>query len=265
MQITYKEHVIQFKKGTSVKELLKDEITRKRKEVIACKFNNEIKSLDYKLEKDGRLELIPLTHKDGMRVYTRGIIYIVSKAFKEVFPEVKITVNYQLYNSMFCNIYNVAITDEVIKKVDKRAREIIEKDLKIEKRYMTREEAERFYEQNDTLMGKLQLDAKDKEEITLYYCEDYYNYFFGVMPVSTGIIKNFEIIKYDDGILIRYPNEKHPNQLIEFQETPKLYNTLKEYDELHKILKIDTIYKLNKKVEEDKIKEYILLDEALLE
>lgn len=265
MQIIYKDNVIQLKKGTSVKELLKNEITRKRDRVIACRFNNEIKSLDYKLNNDGKLDLVYLTDKDGMRIYMRGIIYIMSKAFKELFPEVLITVNYQLYNSMFCNIYNIDITDEVIEKVNKKAREIIEKDLKIEKRYMTREEAKEFYNNNNTLIGKLQLDIEEKEEITLYYCEDYYNYFFGVMPISTGIIKHFEIMKYDDGVLVRYPSEKHPNELIEFKETPKLYNTLKEYDELHKILKIDTIYKLNKIVEENKIKEYILLDEALHE
>ena len=122
MQITYKDHVIQFKKGTRDSELIKNEITKYRDSVIACKFNHEIKSLDDKLEKDGTLELIPLTNKDGMRIYMRGIIYIISKAFKELFPEVKITVNYQLNNSMFCNIYYSEITDEIIKKVYKRAR-----------------------------------------------------------------------------------------------------------------------------------------------
>ncbi len=265
MQIMYKSNKMQIEEGTRVKDALEEEIKKQKDNVIACKFNNEVKSLDYRLNKDGDIELVYLTDKDGMRVYMRGIIYIVSKAFKELFPKCLITVNYQLYNSMFCNIYNLEITDEVIKKVDSKAREIIEKDLSIEKRSMTRQEAEEFYKKNDTLMGKLQLDMEEKEEVTLYYCEDYFNYFFGVMPISTGIIKNFEIIKYDDGILIRYPNEKHPEKLVEFKETPKLYNTLKEYDDLHKILKIDTIYKLNKVVDENKIKDYILLDEALHE
>ena len=260
MQIMYKSNKLQIEEGTRVKDALEEEIKKQKDNVIACKFNNEVKSLDYRLNKDGDIELVYLTDKDGMRVYMRGIIYIVSKAFKELFPKCLITVNYQLYNSMFCNIYNLEITDEVIKKVDSKAREIIEKDLSIEKRSMTRQEAEEFYKKNDTLMGKLQLDMEAKEEVTLYYCEDYFNYFFGVMPISTGIIKNFE-----DGILIRYPNEKHPEKLVEFKETPKLYNTLKEYDDLHKILKIDTIYKLNKVVDENKIKDYILLDEALHE
>lgn len=265
MQIDYKGIIIDVKKGTQVKDLLHKEINTNRDDIIACKFNNEVKRLSYKIEKNGNLDLIYLTDKDGMRVYKRGLIYIISKAFNELFPEALITINYQLYNSMFFNVYNLKITDEVIERVDRRAREIIEKDLPIEKRCMSKEEAKGFYEKNNTLKGRLQLDIKEKKEVTLYYCEDYFNYFYGVLPISTGLIKNFEIIKYDDGVLIRYPDEKNPNKLIDFKETPKLYNTLKEYENVHKILEIDTLYKLNKIIETDRIKEYILLDEALHE
>lgn len=265
MQIDYKGIIIDVKKGTQVKDLLHKEINTNRDDIIACKFNNEVKRLSYKIEKNGNLDLIYLTDKDGMRVYKRGLIYIISKAFNELFPEALLTINYQLYNSMFFNVYNLEVTDEVMEKVDRRAREIIEKDLPIEKRCMSKEEAKGFYEKNNTLKGRLQLDIKEKKEVTLYYCEDYFNYFYGVLPISTGLIKNFEIIKYDDGVLIRYPDEKNPNKLIDFKETPKLYNTLKEYENVHKILGIDTLYKLNKIIETDRIKEYILLDEALHE
>ena len=265
MQIDYKGIIIDVKEGTQVKDLLHKEINTNRDDIIACKFNNEVKRLSYKIEKNGNLDLIYLTDKDGMRVYKRGLIYIISKAFNELFPEALLTINYQLYNSMFFNVYNLEVTDEVIEKVYRRVREIIEKNLPIEKRFMSKEDAREFYEQNNTLKGRLQLDIEEKKEVTLYYCEDYFNYFYGVLPISTGIIKNFEIVKYDDGVLIRYPDEKNPNKLIEFKETPKLYNTLKEYENVHKILEIDTLYKLNKIIETDRIKEYILLDEALHE
>lgn len=265
MQIDYKGIIIDVKEGTQVKDLLHKEINTNRDDIIACKFENEVKSLSYKIEKNGTIDLIYLTDKDGMRVYKRGLIYIISKAFNELFPEALLTINYQLYNSMFFNVYNLEVTDEVIEKVDRRVREIIEKNLPIEKRFMSKEDAREFYEQNNTLKGRLQLDIEEKKEVTLYYCEDYFNYFYGVLPISTGIIKNFEIVKYDDGVLIRYPDEKNPNKLIEFKETPKLYNTLKEYENVHKILEIDTLYKLNKIIETDRIKEYILLDEALHE
>ena len=265
MQIDYKNIIIDVKNGTTVRELLKDEIQKAKCKVIACKFNNEIKSLNYKIESNGKLELIDLEDKDGMRVYQRGLVYLISKAFNEVYPGALMTINYQLSNAMFCTVDNLEITQEVIKNVDKRVKEIIEKDLPIEKRFMTKEEAIKFYEKEKTLKGKLQLDLEGKKEVTLYYCENYYNYFYGVLPITTGFVESYEISKYHNGFLIRYPNKENPYQLSEFNDTPKLFQTLEEYENVHKILNINTLYKLNKIIKEGKIEEYILLDEALHE
>jgi len=265
MQVSYKDIIIDVKEGTKVIDLLNKEIINSDVKVIACKFNNEIKGLNFKIKKNGSLELIDLKHKDGMRVYKRGLIYVIDKAFKEVCPEALITVNYQLYDSMFCDVDNLEVTDEIIKKVSKRAKSIIEANLPITRHTMTKEEASEFYKKEKTLKGKLQLDLEQKEVVTLYYCEDYYNYFYGVLPISTGYTPVFEIRKYKNGFLIRYPGRKNPYKLTEFKETPKLFNTLEEYDEVHKILNVNTLYKLNTIVKENKVKEYILLDEALHE
>ncbi len=265
MQIIYKDTIIDVKKDTKVSELFKEEISKSNNEIIACRFNNEIKSLNYKIESDGTIELIDITKKDGMRVYQRGLIYIVSKAFHDIYPEALITINYQLYHSMFCELDNMNITEEMIEKVNNRIIEIIEKDLPIERKIMTKEEAEIFYEKEKTLKGRLQLELKQKKEITLYCCEDYYNYFYGVMPISTGCIKQYELKKYEDGFLVRYPSRKNPYSLGEFIESPKLFKTLEEYDDVHKVLNINTLYKLNKKVKQGNIRDYILMDEALHE
>ena len=265
MQVNYKDIIIDVNEGTKVIELLNKEILNAEEKVIACKFNNEVKSLNYKIKKNGHLELIDLKQKDGMRIYKRGLIYVIDKAFKEVCPEALITVNYQLYDSMFCNVDNLEITDEIIKKVDEKAKSIIDANLPIIRKTMTKEEAIEFYEKEKTLKGKLQLDLEQKEEVTLYHCENYYNYFYGVLPISTGYTPVYEIRKYKNGFLIRYPSRKNPNKLTEFKETPKLFSTLEEYDKVHKILNVNTLYKLNTIVKENRIKEYILLDEALHE
>lgn len=265
MQIIYKDIIIDVKESTPVNELLKDEIQKAKCKVIACKFNNEIKSLNYKIKSDGKLELIDLEHKDGMRIYRRGLVYIISKAVCETYPGALMTINYQLSNAMFCTVDNLKITNEVIKNVNNRVKEIINSNLPIEKRFMTKEEAIKFYDKENTLKGKLQLDLKQKKEVTLYYCEDYYNYFYGVLPISTNFVEAYEISKYDDGILIRYPSKENPYQLSEFKDTPKLFATLEEYQELHKVLNVNTLYKLNKIVEKGAIEEYVLLDEALHE
>ena len=265
MQIEYNNTIIDVKKGTKVVDLFKQEIEKRNNEIIACKFNNEVKSLNYEINTDGKVELIDITDKDGMRIYQRGLIYIISKAFSELYPKALLTIDYQLYHSMLCEIDNFELTEEMIKKVKIKVKEIIGKDLPITKKIMTKKEAEEFYKKEKTLKGKLQLDLEEKKEVTLYYCEEYYNYFYGVMPISTGCIKEFDILKYKHGFLIRYPSRKNPYELKKFIECPKLLETLDEYDDVHKILKVDTLYKLNQTIKSNKIKDYILLDEALHE
>jgi uridine kinase len=263
MQVIYKDNIIDVRKGTKICDLLTDEILKTN--AIACKFNNEVKRLDYEINIDGKIELIDITDKDGIRIYRRGLIYIIGKAFDELYKGSEITVNFQLSNSLLCEVENMEVTDEMIEKVNARVKEIIEQNLDIETIVMNREQAEKFFEKEKTLKGKLQLDVKEREKIIMYYCGDYYNYFYGVLPIKTGYINVYEILKYHGGFLVRYPNRKEPNVLQEFEENEKLLSTLQEYDDLHKVLNIHTTYRLNKMVRDDKIKKYILLDEALHE
>lgn len=265
MQVKYKDIIIDVKKGTKVNELLKKYIEEDELKPIACRFNNEVKRLDMPIETDGEIELIDITNKDGIRVYRRGLIFIVCMAFKELFPKAKLTIEYQLYHSMFCTVENAEITDDVLKQVQNKVDEIIAKNIPIIKNVMTREEAMEFYKNTDDLRGEAQLELSSREIVTLYYCNNYYNYLYGVMPLSTGCISKYELQKYDTGFLIRYPSRKTPEKVPELKDTNKLYNALKENDQTHKILEINTLHKLNNIVRQGNIKEYILLDEALHE
>ena len=215
MQIFYKNKntIIDVKNDLKVANIFKKEIEESNNEIIACKFNNEVKELSFKIPSSGTIELIDITDKDGMRVYQRGLIYIVAKAFHDIYPKALLTINYQLYHSMLCEVDNLEITGEMVDKVDKRVKEIIAKNLPIERRTMYKEEAIEFYAKEKTLKGKLQLDIEEKKQVTLYYCEDYYNYFYGVMPISTGYMKVFDIIKYKNGFLLRYPSKENPQKI----------------------------------------------------
>ena len=265
MIVQYKGKKLDIKKGTKVLDIIKQDMKDAKLPIIACKCNNEVKNLDYEIQEDTVLEIIDYTDKEGKRIYVRGIMYIMSKALSETYPNALLTVNYQLSNSMFCELDNMEITDEIINNIKIKMQEIIDKDLPIKEVLMTPEEAEKFYEKEKTLKGIVQMDSKYKENISLYFCEEYYNYFFGVMPISTGYTKIFDIVKYRDGFLVRYPSKENPDSLPAHQENKKLVTILDEYEDIHKILGINTIYKLNKQTKKDNAKDCILLDEALHE
>ena len=235
------------------------------KKIIACKCNNEVKPLDYEINEGDQVEILDVTSKDGLMVYIRGALFIMAKAFHELYPDAQVIVNFQLSNSMFCELDNMELTDEMIEKVRSRMQEIVEKDLPITKKELEKEEAKTFFEKENTLRGILQLGNEEKETVTLYFCEDYYNYFYGVMPISTGFIDVLDIKKYKTGFLVRYPNRSNPQELGEFIESKKFLSTLKEYDDINSLMNVKTIYHVNCRVEKDGGKDLILTSEALLE
>ena len=251
-----------------VLEKYENEINKAKEEgrtIIACLCNNEVKTLEYDLKEKDDIKLLDTSSKDGHRIYVRGILYIMAKALDELYPRALLSVNYQLSSSMFCKIDNMEVTESMVQNIKQKMQEIINKNLEIKKVIMNKEEAEDFYSKAKTLKGIAQIDNKQKESVSLYYCEEYFNYFFGVMPVTTGYTKLFDIVKYKDGFLVRYPAKENPNELPEFRDNKKLLSTLEEYEDIHRILKVDTLYKLNKEIKDGKARDLILLSEALHE
>lgn len=248
----------------TVAELFEKE-TSKDSMIIACNCNNEIKSINYIPKENDKIDLIDITTRDGRRTYIRGLLFIMSKAFHECYPDALLSVNYQLTNSMYCEIDNMEMTSEMVEKITEKMGEIIQKDLPIKKVEMTKEEAAKFYEKEKTLRGILQLTTEQKEGVSLYFCEEYYNYFYGVMPISTGYIKNFKICKYNEGFLLFYPSKENPNTVEAKMDRQKLSATLEEYADIHKVLNINTVYKLNKKIKEGNAEDVVLLAESLHE
>lgn len=261
MRVTYEEKIFELNKPMKVNELLKDSITDKH---IACICNNQVHALDYEVREDAKIELIDSSSKEGRGVYIRGIMFIMGKAFADVYPKALLTVNYQLHNSMFCQIDNMEITEEMIAKVKKRMQEIINLNLPITKTVMTVDEAKAFYMHSKNPNGRFQINNHAKQ-VSLYFCEDYYNYLYGTMPLSTGMTPYFDIEVYKDGYLVRYPDRTAPYQMSQYKETKKLLATFDEYEDIYKLLNVNTVHKLNKKVEDGEINDFILLSEALHE
>ncbi len=248
-----------------ISEILKEQIEKSEYPVVGAKYNNEYKNLDDVVNPDGNIELIDINSKEGMKIYRRTLTYIMGMAFWYTYPHAHITVDYQLSNAMYCTINNMEVTIEILENVKAKMREIIDQNLKIEKRTMTREEAEKFFEENHTSKGRLQLDSEEKQEINMCFCADYFNYLYETIATHTGATQIFDLQKYSDGFLLRYPSTKNVRKLPEFKETKKLLWALQEYETIYKVLNVGTVFKLNKTVKENKIRDLILLSEALHE
>lgn len=248
-----------------ISEILKEQIEKSEYPVVGAKYNNEYKNLDALVNPEGKIELIDINSKEGMKIYRRTLTYIMGMAFYYTYPQAKITVDYQLSNAMYCTIDNMEVTDEMLQNVKNKMREIISRNLKIEKKTMTREEAEKFFEENNTSKGRLQLDLEENPKINMCFCEDYFNYIYETIATHTGDTPIFDLQKYSHGFLLRYPSSNNVRVLPEYKETKKLLWALQEYETIYKVLNVGTVYRLNQTVKENKIRDLILLSEALHE
>lgn len=265
MKIRYHEKELEVEKGKTIYEILKDEIENSKYTVVGAIYNNEYTILDRKITEDGEIELLNTSTKEGMRTYRRTLVYIFAMALKRIFPDYSATVNYQMANAIYCDLGEVEVTDEIIKKLNVEMENIVKSDLPIKQVTMNREEAEEFFEKNNTKRGYLQFELKSNKKIYMYFCEDYFNYCYGIIANRTGAIKAFKVIKYDKGLLIRYPSVENPNQVPILMQNKKLKWAFDEYNEIHKILGMNAVYMLNEAVKQKTIKDVIMLDEALHE
>lgn len=265
MEIRYKDKVLEVEKGSKIYDIFKNEIENSENTVVGAIYNNTYVNLSRHMNFEGRVELISINSKIGIKIYRRTLIYIFAMALKKLFPDNRATVNYQMENAVYCDLGDIEVTDEIVAKINEEMRDIVRKDLFIKKVVMNREQAEQFYKETQTARGKLQYDLKSNKKIYMYYCEDYFNYCYGVLARTTGAIKIFDIVKYDKGILLRYPSAGKPDQLPKIIQNKKMKWAYNEYNEIHKILNINTVYKLNDAVKEKRIKDVIMIDEALHE
>lgn len=267
IKVNYKDKFYDVNEGVSALDFIKENIDVDLDTVMACKISNEVKSLDdANLKKDCTFDIVDYTTADGSRIYVRGLTFIMLKAFEEVYSDLKITVNYSLGHSVYCEAENGSeITYEMIKNVEKRMREIVNENIRFEKRILSIEEAKNLYEKNgrDDKLGII--GNRMKSHVSVYACGDTTNYFYGVMPLSTGVIKYFDIMNYEKGFIIVYPRRSNPTVVEKIAETKKLYTTFDDYDRLHKALNVSNVSELNAWVKSGKIADLIRISEALHE
>ena len=78
--------------------------------------------------------------------------------------------------------------------------------------------------------------------------EGFEDYLYGYMAYSTGCLKYFDLIPYDEGFVLQLPTKENPKEVPEFKPQNKVYNTLKETTSWAKMLGVSTIGQINDKI-----------------
>lgn len=257
---------ILIEKGKTLGDILCQHPIENEWPIVLGHMNGKIYELNSKISEEGTLELIDLSSDAGNRAYIRTLQFILIKATLEEFPGANISIQHSLSKGLYCEIKNGNFLKEKdLEKIKKRMKKIIDENIPIKKEYFTKEETMKMLKRHNMEDRIKLLSHLNLEKIKLYELDGVYEYFYGPMAESTGIIKEFDLMYYEPGFILRYPTKEKPNKLPEFEEHKKLANIFRETERWGDILEVADVGSLNNKVDTGEIIDIIRVAEALHE
>ena len=159
-----------------------------------------------------------------------------------------------------------SITEEQVKDIEKRMRQLAEEDIPIIREVYDRKQAIELWEKYNYLeKARLLRESTDIRKAKFYSIQGYRNFFYGLMVPSTRYISIFQLIKYGRGVLLRFPQPSEPDKVPAFVDDKNIYRAFAESKKWHRLLGLSYVPDLNDSIKGGKAKDLILLSEALHE
>ncbi len=250
--------------GQLAQELQKDFLSP----ILLAKQGNNLQELGSKIQDEDAVTFYDLSDGEGMRVYHRGVSLVLVKAVRDIVGETaRVQIEHSLRGNLYCEIRQpeTPLDAEFLSKVEKRMREMIDADLPIEKRTFRKDEAiEIAKKQHMEPKAKL-FRFRRASNVNLYELDGFYDYFYGYMPLSTGVLKVFALELYGNGFLIRFPNPEKPDELLPFEDPKKISGVFMEQMEWCRLMEAENVADLNEAIVNGHFGDLIRINEALHE
>lgn len=234
--------------------------------ILACKVNNEFQSLDRYVQEGSYIQLLDMRTQAANLIYQNSLSLIYLKAVSHVLKDVTCDIENSINKGLYTEIMGrEKITEKDVEDIQKKMEEIVSMDYPILKESLSPEDAVKYFK-NEGMKENVNLIREGrKEPVSFYTVDGYKGFFYGLMVPSTKYIEHFQLKKYRNGILVRFPHPSNPNVIPEYVDETVLYRSFGEQNRWGKLMCINYVYDLNKKVRQGKSKEIIQLSEALHE
>lgn len=260
-------------------------------DIILGIVNGRLRELNKKIKSDCELSFVTTADRDGRRTYRRSVVLLLQRAIYDVYGSMtQLHVMHSLGEGYYCQLekavecadsqqekYNEdtdlqgsrensekSVTEHDIDRIVCSMYSIVEKDLTITKHSAKTQYAEQLFKEKGLHDKERLLHYRRSSRVNLYELDGVVDYFYGFMAPSTGMLKYFDIVPYENGFVLLFPgaNSRSVEPLV---TSNKLFHTLDDSREWSKMLGIGTIGSLNDAIAAGRGQEIMLLQEALME
>ena len=229
--------------------------------IAAAYVNGSIVSLREKLEGNAEIKTIRTISPEGKRIYRKSLCFLLCYASALIAPDRTLIIGHSLGDGFFFRYRDGHKPDT--EKLRKAMEDAVRDNLPIDLVTLTAEEALKYSEDRHLDETKKLLLTENGSEYRFARLGTCYEMYYEPMLPSAGYIGLWELMDYEGGLLLRYPQSRSPFQIMPFADNPLLFSVFSENKRISSVLGIESLGDLNMKIANGSITETIRLSESL--
>ncbi|MEO0294027.1 MAG: threonine--tRNA ligase [candidate division WOR-3 bacterium] len=223
---------LEVEKGMPLKEILKD-----KNPSIFDKFAGALKKgvfLDFHtpLEEGGKYILVPYNSEEAYPAYWHTTSHIMAQAVKRLYKDTTLAIGPAIEEGFYYDIEKkTPFLDKDLEEISKEMKKIIESDLPIEYRKISKEEAKKLFSDNKFKLELIE-EIEDKE-VSIYSQGEFIDLCKGPHLYSTGKVKSFKLLSTSASYWKGDEKRESLQRIygISYPQEEKLKDYIKRYEE----------------------------------
>ena len=255
--------------GTPYQKIAADFQEKYAHDILLVNRNGKLCELHKTLDRDCTLKMITAEEKPGMQTYERSAVFLMLKAFYDVAGAEnirRISVEYSISHALFIRAAGGFTLDQaLLSRVEARMREIVEQELPIQKKSVNTDDAVELFRQTKLYDKARLLSFRINSHVNIYTLDGFSDYFYGYMVPNTRYLKCFGLQLFEDGFVLRLPDQRDPDRLGVFQPSIKVFRELHDATQRSEALCVSNVGEMNEAISGGNATQMILAHEAMME
>ena len=256
----------EVKVGASLYEIYEAVGSPLKLPAMCARVNNRVRRLKYRCWQSKDVEFVDYTDQSGSRTYLRTLCLVLAKAVHDIFPGKTFNLEHPVSKGYYCAFTeSELLTEDAIAQIKKRMQEMIDADMPITLHTVRTDEAVALFRERGMEDKALLLETAGISYSQYCELDGYVDYFYGCLTPSTGYIHLFDILPYNEGLLLCVPQRENPAELNQVIRQDKMFEAYRQFLTLQRTIGLNDVGDLNRVIESGKSGEVIMVSEALQE
>lgn len=250
--------------NVTVEDVLNSVKDRIKYSVYAALIDNKVMALNTRLTDGVSLRFLDIRSKQAFLMYQNSLVMLLLAAAKDIIGDQHVEVRMTLNQGLYIEVTSCDVNEDQVAKIGMRMNQLIDMDLPFETGHFTKRTGRKLMleeglDESSRVFDKL----RESDEVRIYKLNGYSDFFFTDLVPSTGYLKYFELMKYRDGILLRFAQPENPDRIPLYADEYIMYRAFKEQSQWNHLLGVKYVADLNEKIRAGKSFDLIQMSEAL--